>query len=65
MSEEELEEQIIQQIEVLVDELGGTMCQSTRCNSMGRQSKVIEIEYRVETKAVSYTHLTLPTNREV
>ena len=25
MSEEELEEQIIQQIEVLVDELGGTM----------------------------------------
>ena len=50
MSEEELEEQIIQQIEVLVDELGGTMCQSTRCNSMGRKSKVIEIEYSVETK---------------
>ena len=50
MSEEELEEQIIQQIEVLVDELGGTMCQLTRCNSMGRQSKAIEIEYRVETK---------------
>ena len=50
MSEEELEEQIIQQIEVLADELGGTMCQLTRCNSMGRQSKVIEIEYRVETK---------------
>ena len=50
MSEEELEEQIIQQIEVLVDELGGTMCQSTRCNSMGRQIKIIEIEYRVETK---------------
>ena len=49
MSEEELEEQIIQQIEVLVDELGGTMCQSTRCNSMGRHSKVIEIEYSVET----------------
>ena len=33
MSEEELEEQIIQQIEVLVEELGGTMCQLTRCNS--------------------------------
>ena len=47
MSEEELEEQIIQQIEVLVEELGGTMCQSTRCNSMGRRSKVIEIEYNV------------------
>ena len=48
MSEEELEEQIIQQIEVLVEELGGTMSHSTRCNSMGRQSKVIEIEYNVE-----------------
>ena len=48
MSEEELEEQIIQQIEVLVDELGGTMSHSTRCNSMGRQSKVIEIEYNIE-----------------
>ena len=50
MSEEELEEQIIQQIEVLVEELGGSMNQQTRCNSMGRQSKVIEIEYNVETK---------------
>ena len=47
MTDEELEEQIIQQIEVLVEELDGTMCQSTRCNSMGRQSKVIEIEYDV------------------
>ena len=48
MSEEELEEQIIQQIEVLVDELGGTMSHLERCNSMGRRSKVLEIEYRVE-----------------
>ena len=48
MSDEELEQQIIQQIEVLVEELGGTMYQSTRCNSMGRRSKVIEIEYDVE-----------------
>ena len=48
MSDEELEQQIIQQIEVLVEELGGTMCQSTRCNSMGRRSKAIEIEYNVE-----------------
>ena len=48
MSEEELQEQIIQQIEVLVEELDGNMCQSTRCNSMGRRSKVIEIEYNVE-----------------
>ena len=43
-----LEEQIIQQIEVLVEELGGTMSHSPRCNSIGRQSKVIEIEYSVE-----------------
>jgi len=48
MSEEELEGQIIQQIEVLVEELGGTVSHLTRCNSMGRQSKIIEIEYRVE-----------------
>ena len=48
MTDEELEEQIIQQIEVLVEELGGTMCHSIRCNSMGRQRKVIEIEYNVE-----------------
>ena len=48
MSEEELEEQIIQQIEVLVDELGGTMSHLNRCNSMGRRSKVLEIEYNIE-----------------
>ena len=50
MNEEELEEQIIQQIEVLVDELGGTMKNLTKCNYTGRQSKVIEIEYNVEEK---------------
>ena len=48
MSEEEHEEQIIQQIEVLVDELGGTMSHLERCNSMGRRSKVLEIEYNIE-----------------
>ena len=48
MSEEELEKQIIQQIEVLVDELGGTMSHLERCNSMGRRSKVLEIEYNIE-----------------
>ena len=48
MSDEELEEQIIQQIEVLVEELGGTVNHSTRCNSVGRHSKVLEIEYNIE-----------------
>ena len=51
MSEEELQEQIIQQIEVLVEELGGTMCHLTKCTYTGRP--------------VSYTHLTLPTITEV
>ena len=50
MSEEELQEQIIQQIEVLVEELGGTMCQFKMFNSMGGQSKVIKIEYEVDRK---------------
>ena len=48
MSDEELEEQIIQQIEVLVEELGGTVNHLKRCNSMGRRSKVLEIEYNIE-----------------
>ena len=48
MNEEYLQEQIIQQIEVLVEELGGSMCHSEKCNSRGRRSKVIEIEYNVE-----------------
>tara|TARA_R100000231_G_scaffold114041_1_gene84773 strand:+ start:591 stop:743 length:153 start_codon:yes stop_codon:yes gene_type:complete len=50
MSEEELQEQIIQQIEVLVEELGGTMCQFKMCNSMGGQSKILKIEYDVREK---------------
>ena len=45
MSDEELQEQIIQQIEVLVEELGGTLKKLTRADSTGRMSKVIEIEY--------------------
>ena len=36
MNEEYLQEQIIQQIEVLVEELGGTMCHSIRCNKLER-----------------------------
>ena len=35
MSEEELQEQIILQIEVLVEELGGTMCHLTKCTYTG------------------------------
>ena len=50
MDEEYLQQQIIDQIEVLVEELGGTMCHLTKCSYTGRQSKVIEIEYNVEEK---------------
>ena len=52
MTDEELEQQIIQQIEVLVEELGGTMSHLERCNSMGRRSKVLEIEYNIEETAL-------------
>ena len=46
MGEEELQEQIITQIEVLEEELGGTLKRSTQ-NYRGRVSKVISIEYDV------------------
>ena len=46
MNEEYLQEQIITQIEVLVEELGGTLKRSTQ-NYRGRISKVISIEYDV------------------
>ena len=45
MNDEYLQEQIVQQMEVLVEELGGTLKQLTRADSTGRMSKVIEIEY--------------------
>jgi len=45
---DELEKDILNELEGITKQLGGTMCHSVRCNSMGRQSKVIEIEYNVE-----------------
>ena len=48
MSEEELEEQIIQQIEVLVEELGGKMNKLPRSDSTGKSSKIISIEYDIK-----------------
>ena len=47
MSEEELQEQIITQIEVLAEELGGTLTKKSTQNYRGRVSKVISIEYDV------------------
>ena len=50
MSEEELQEQIIQQIEVLVEELGGIMSHLTKCDYTGRSSKVLQIEYDIQNE---------------
>ena len=47
MSEEELQEQIIQQIQILAEELGGKMSKSTRHDYTGRSSKIITIEYDI------------------
>ena len=43
-----LEGTIIAQIEILVEELDGTIKKSLRCDSTGRQSRIITIEYNVE-----------------
>ena len=48
MNFEYLEETIIDQIEILVEELDGTIKKSLRCDSTGRQSRIITIEYNVE-----------------
>ena len=48
MGEEELQEQIVTQIEVLVEELGGTMSHLTKCDYTGRSSKVLQIEYDIQ-----------------
>ena len=45
------EERIIEKIKELATLLGGNTKQMLRCNSLGRQSNIIEIEYNVkETK---------------
>ena len=43
-----IEGSIIDQIEILAEELDGTVRHLKKCNSVGRKSKVIEIEYSVE-----------------
>ena len=48
MNFEYLEETIIDQIEILVEELDGTIKKSLRRDSTGRQSRIITIEYNVE-----------------
>ena len=38
-------EKLINEIEFISDKIGGDVKKMLRCNSMGRQSKIIEIEY--------------------
>ena len=40
-------EKLIYEIKKLVEQLNGTMEKSLRCNSYGRQSRIITIEYDV------------------
>ena len=44
----ESKERIIKRMEELAILLGGKMTKLTRSNSMGRSSKIIEIEYDIE-----------------
>ena len=44
----ESRKRIIQRIEELATLLDGNTKQMLRCNSMGRQSRIIEIEYDVK-----------------
>ena len=44
----ESKERIIKRMEELAILLGGKMTKWTRANSMGKSSKVIEIEYDIE-----------------
>ena len=40
---DELEKELLDELEGIAKQLGGTMCQKTKCNSVGRQSKLIEL----------------------
>ena len=42
------DERIIEKIEELATLLGGNTKQMLRCNSLGRHSNIIEIEYNVK-----------------
>ena len=61
---DDLEKELLQELDGIARQLNGKITYSTYGNSMGRSSKTVTIEYDI-TESVSYTHLTLPTNREV
>ena len=45
---EDLEKKVIKDIEYAATRLGGTMQKISKRNSMGRSSKIIQIEYNVD-----------------
>ena len=44
---EDLENTLIVELEGITKQLGGKMTKSTRCDSTGKRSKIISIEYDV------------------
>ena len=46
---EDLEKKVIKDIEYAATRLGGTIQKISKCDSMGRSSKVIQIEYDIQT----------------
>ena len=47
---EDLEKQVIKDIEYAATRLGGTIQKISKCDSMGRSSKVIQIEYDIQER---------------
>jgi len=47
---DDLEEELLSELEGITTQLRGTMTRLTRANSEGRSSKVIEIEYEINTR---------------
>jgi hypothetical protein len=45
---EDLEKQVLKDLEYAATRLGGTMKKISKRDSMGRSSKIIEIEYNVD-----------------
>ena len=59
----DLESKLLSELDFIAQQLRGKITYNTYGNSEGKLSKTVTIEYDII--AVSYTHLTLPTNREV
>ena len=47
---DELEAELLNELEGITTQLRGKMTRLTRANSMGRSSKVIEIEYEINER---------------